>query len=408
MSDSLAYNVLFFIQSIPEAIPSHTTKSATPSTYPTSPNRRHLLDSTRLFPSERDGIIVDAARLWQKSGTEGGSERDDIRVESFIERDLVINPSGDQNNMFDMEAASLVPATSTTMATVSDGAASAEEEEAADRFETVKLMKKIDTDRIPCPRLSGATFGPGVGGLAIFHNGDIRKVWSWWDTKNPSKRSFITNNKFSGISEVLPGAATKSTTKASAFPRSLKELNEMTKAAREAQWGGTEDGASSALAHFEGDSFFEEDSASSSDSGDEQNEDFLNSEAKDSKDLYTQYFGQYQQPTLAVSVYGPPLEQEDAAGGGALPDGTPSDMLAPFVKITLEYDPLVLSRQSVMLAKGWKLGDITVKKSNGKASTLAWQSRSQLQQGKCRKDSFCNSWQAHLTYYIASSGPAQL
>lgn len=293
--------------------------------------------------------------------------------------------------MFDMEASTLLPPTSTPIGTVSERVVSAEEEEkeAADRFEAVELMKKIDTDRIPCPRLCGVTFGPGIGGLAVFHNGDIRKVWSWWENKNPSKRSMFPGMVGHSSINAYSVSIDKRTAKpASAFPRSLKDLHEMTMAAREAQWGGTEDGASTSLEHLEGDSFFEEDSASSSDSGDEQNEDFLSSEAKDSKDLYTQYFGEYQQPTLAVSDYGPALEQEEVVGGGgALQDGTPSDMLAPFVKVTFEYDPLVLNRQSVMLAKGWKLGDITVKRSGGElpSSSLAWQPRSPLQQGKDTK-----------------------
>lgn len=371
--------LLLFMQSIPEAMPSSKTiESNAPSAFPTSPNRRHFLDSTRLFPSEREGVIGDAARLWQKSGFEGSSERD-IRVESF-ERDLVANPSSDQNNTFDIEATSLLPVSPTPIGTASDSAASVEAEvqEAADRFETVELMRKIDTDRIPCPRLCGVTFGPGIGGLAVFHNGDVRKVWTWWDTQNPSKRSTSTTNHFSGSGEVHQSTSATE----SAFPRSLKDLQEMTRAAREAQWGGTDDGASSALAHLESDTFFEDDSASSSDSGDEQNEDFLNSETRDSKDLYTQYFGEYQQPTLAFSDNIPAPEQEDMIGGGALPDGTPSDMLAPFVKITFQYDPLVLNRQSVMLAKGWKLGCITVKTSGTEPSVLAWQSSSQLQQGK--------------------------
>jgi hypothetical protein len=32
--------------------------------------------------------------------------------------------------------------------------------------DAASLMERIDTDRIPCPRLCGATFGCGVGGLA--------------------------------------------------------------------------------------------------------------------------------------------------------------------------------------------------------------------------------------------------
>lgn len=339
-------------------------------------------------------MIGDAARLWHKSGFEGSLERD-IRVES-IDRDLANNSSNDY--LFDMEAASLLPASS-TIGPGSDGPVSVEdkEKEAADRLETVELMKKIDTDRIPCPRLCGVTFGPGVGGLAVFHNGDIRKVWSWWESKNPTKRSTsypgIIRQSLSRDFDFSPSADVHEdmveTTKTnsvstSAFPRSLKDLHVMTTAAREAQWGGTEDEASSALAHLEGDSFFEDDSASSSDSGDEQNEDFLNnSEGKDSKDLYTQYFGEYQQPHIALPEDELAMEQE----GAGLQDGTASDMLAPYVKVTFEYDPLVLNRQSVMLAKAWKLGDITINKGCGELPSSSGKSQvgAHLQQGKDRR-----------------------
>jgi hypothetical protein len=299
-------------------------------------------------------------------------------------------------NVFDVEASSLLPASASTDGAVGDGTASAAEQEdnaEAIKYETVELMKKIDTDRIPCPRLCGVTFGPGIGGLSVFHNGDIRKVWSWWENKNNAKRSrfsgtvghaAVNSNSNNDRDEDNPAMIMRM---GCAFPRSLKDLHEMTAAARDAQWGGTEDGASSAIAHLEGDSFFEEESASSSDSGDENNEDFLSSEAKDSKDLYTQYFGEYKQPTLSLFEEGAKLEKEDQVGDGGLQDGTPSDVLAPFVKITFEYDPLVLNRHSVILARDWKLGDISAKKRSGDSQSysLDWPLRHNSQQGKTRK-----------------------
>jgi hypothetical protein len=382
---------LFRFQAIPEAIPSQTTESNASIALPVSPNRIHFPDSSRLFPSEGEGITGDAARLWQKSAFEGSSDRD-FRVETS-DRDLVTNSFID-HNVFDVEASTLLPASAIIVGAVSDGAASAAEEEEkaeASRFETVELMKKIDTDRIPCPRLCGVTFGPGIGGLSVFHNGDIRKVWSWWENKNSAKRfpgtlGHATVN-INSINDRDQGNPTVAVKMGSAFPRSLKDLHEMTAAARDAQWGGTEDGASSAIAHLEADTFFEDDSASSSDSGDEHNDDFINSETKDSKDLYTQYFGEYHQPTLSLFEEGAKVENEDEVVEGALQDGTPSDVLAPFVKITFEYDPLVLNRQSVFLARGWKLGDITAKKKSGESSssTLGWPLRHHSQQGKTPK-----------------------
>ena len=42
------------------------------------------------------------------------------------------------------------------------------------------VMENIETERVPCPRLCGASFSPGNGGLAIFHNGDVKKMWHWY------------------------------------------------------------------------------------------------------------------------------------------------------------------------------------------------------------------------------------
>ncbi|GAX11681.1 hypothetical protein FisN_7Lh049 [Fistulifera solaris] len=373
---------------IPEAIP-FPKKESNISVLPVSPNRRQFPDSSRLFPPEGEGISGDAARLWQRTAFEGSLDRD-FRVETG-ERDLATNQAID-HNVFDVEASSLLPASAITVGTVGEGTASAakgEEKAEAIRFEMVELMKKIDTDRIPCPRMCGVTFGPGIGGLSVFHNGDIRKVWSWWENKKSATCSGVsgtvghaTVNNIS-INDRDEENLTMTIKMGSAFPRSLMDLHEMTAAARDAQWGGTEDGASSTIAHLEGVSFFEDDSASSSDSGDENNDDFISNEAKDSKDLYTQYFGDYQQPTLSLFEEGVKLEKEDDVVDGALQDRTPSDVLAPFVKITFEYDPLVLNRQSVVLARDWQLGYISAEKKSGdsQSPSLGWPLRHHSQQG---------------------------
>ena len=49
---------------------------------------------------------------------------------------------------------------------VSSAAVDESAQVSADVLETVAMMANIETSRIPCPRLCGATFGPGVGGLA--------------------------------------------------------------------------------------------------------------------------------------------------------------------------------------------------------------------------------------------------
>lgn len=53
-------------------------------------------------------------------------------------------------------------------ATIISAIGSTEENDQAenDAREAAALMARIETDRMPCPRLCGATFSPGVGGLA--------------------------------------------------------------------------------------------------------------------------------------------------------------------------------------------------------------------------------------------------
>ena len=49
-----------------------------------------------------------------------------------------------------------------------------------DTMDTTTIMENIETERVPCPRLCGATFGMGAGGLVVFHNGEVKKMWNWY------------------------------------------------------------------------------------------------------------------------------------------------------------------------------------------------------------------------------------
>lgn len=279
--------------------------------------------------------------------------------------------------------AAILPGTTTVSASdfISSNAAAQSsandgDERSIARAESISLMKTIDTNRIPCPRLCGASFGPGVGGFAVIHNGHVRKVWKWWDTNHPTRFSTVpgligeaapSNMRLTPTMEALSASNSmemepRRVLPGRECPRTLKDLTDMIAAARAAQWGEQAASEASSIAggtQAHADNFFEDDSDASSDSA----EDFLSgSEGKEAKDIYTQYFGASQDITQLLGVT--PLVCEDATNVDPMEartqDGTPSDMLSPLVRVFFDYDALALNRQSVALARGWKIGDIDV------------------------------------------------
>jgi hypothetical protein len=81
--------------------------------------------------------------------------------------------SGLQIGVADMSSGNVV--TAAGMGALEEG-----DQVAVDARDATSMMENIETERVPCPRLCGATFGSGNGGLAIFHNGDVKKMWSWY------------------------------------------------------------------------------------------------------------------------------------------------------------------------------------------------------------------------------------
>lgn len=152
-------------------------------------------------------------------------------------------------------------------------------------------------------------------------------------------------------------------------PRTLKDLVNMTRAAKEAQWGEhDESDASSTGFPALGSNFFEDDSDVSSDSADERSGEVAEvSESKrKQKDLYGNYFDAHQRPVaqssdISLGTSEPTSKGDETVEGVFTPAvGPASDMLTPMVKVSHEYDRLALNNQSPDLATGWKLGDLTV------------------------------------------------
>jgi hypothetical protein len=145
----------------------------------------------------------------------------------------------------------------------------------------------------------------------------------------------------------------------------LKDLIEMTAAAKDAQWGERDESeASSAGFRALGDNFFEDDdsdASSASAEGQAAEELADGSEQKNQKRMYDDYFGGHRRPVAQPSSVSqassdhldkPGTEEESPAPGPA------SDLLAPIVHVSHEFVRLALNNQSVELAEGLKLGDL--------------------------------------------------
>ena len=337
--------------------------------------------------------MSDAARVWKRPGFDT-LERKDKRFEVEQHESQGIQSTTENTALpFDMDSpvfakapARLGVSTVTgineylpSSANVGSGVQVVDDvdQRGAERAEAVALMNSIETDRIPCPPLSGASFG--VGGLVLFHNGDVKKVWSWWKKNHPARLSIVPGlvgeappkgssgsihgSEYSTSQLEGPDSVDKPAQRR--YPRTLRDLLDMTESAREAQWGDQDDSdVSSGGFQALGGNFFEEDSDASSDSGEEQPDDLA--DAKDSADMYTHYFGVSRRPLATARILSDASTSNDndanaATGENALQEnivGISSDIISPVVKVLNGLNDLVLNRQSATLARGWRLGDI--------------------------------------------------
>jgi hypothetical protein len=236
------------------------------------------------------------------------------------------------------------------------------------------MMENIETDRIPCPRLCGATFGIGNGALVIFHNGEVKKMWNWFQKMDMIRLSSVPGGPVDAATASDPKMLNSKTAEAdektqilpSFGPRSLKELTDMMTTAKEAQWGevadvsATPDDAMSVL-----EKFFEDESldSNSDDSGDDDDdndeEDTLEQPSDDNDEIYNRYFGNRQwrsNPIRSSMLADGKGDLSVTAQHHRHSFGPSSDMLSPVVKVTLS-NPDVLNGQSVDFAEQWKLGN---------------------------------------------------
>ena len=265
----------------------------------------------------------------------------------------------------------------------------ANEDEAIDiTLQSSEVMDRINKERVPCPRLCGGSFSSGIGGIVCFQNGEVRKMWSWYEQSDPKRR--IQASGYKGrrsSSEFISSPDLTSKDKAnredttSVFltntseqdgppsrqecPRTFQDLEDMTQHARMAQWRSDESSGGESSVDDQSDESVDESASDDDDGGDTE---------ISRKRMYERYFGSSQVKKSAspprqdskentegiVSPRSPsrqktnvkfPVSAAEAAFVG------PSSDLVPIVYIAHKHDALVLNGQCTELALGWLLGD---------------------------------------------------
>lgn len=391
---------------IPEALP--TTKDSEKQKTDSSPKRslnrgnikRTVFTSSnsqaRVFTETKEGhSLIDVASIWSVSANATAdpvmSRGDDKKIErsrsSSPLKVVVTTEDTLQNNgrrqeggfvPFDMDVPVSVAYNSVTAGDLNgiqlgmteinplSAIINSTEEGIENILSTTSIMKHKDTERVPCPRLCGAVFGSGSGRLTIFRNGEVKKMWNWYQRTDSIRLSsipggqvdvasdpqtLITNTKIS----IDSGKRYQSTS--SSGPRTLKELLDMVSAAKEAQWGEANDGSGAGDAMSVVDNFFEDDSleSNSDDSGnDNDNEDEDEDLMEDTDEIYKRYFGRRTWKGLSEIRTSLAQAQSIESTRSMLHRSIApsSDMLQPVVTVNV----VVQENQSILLAKGWKLG----------------------------------------------------
>jgi hypothetical protein len=186
-------------------------------------------------------------------------------------------------------------------------------------------------------------------------------MWEWYEKRDPSRTASVPGligepsiqDLFLQTGKQIDSDTENATSgiRTSSSPRTLNDLLSMTISAKEAQWGQQdESGALSTEFPVFGSDFFDDDSNASSDSGADHFEDSIE---KIDYDTQTKY-----KSMLSASE-----TIENAKRAFPLNSDVASEMLTPSVKVTKEYIKISLNNQCVELAKGWKLGDFDIARS---------------------------------------------
>ena len=314
----------------------------------------------RIIPEERD--LGDVAKAWmprehhQNHSVPASTTTHGVL--STSDPDTLLGTHSALPFDMDVPVAYSIPSSDAALRlseTTGPGATTSGDESTADPTTQPAHRVTVDTRRIPCPRLCGASFGPD-GGLAVFGNGEVQRMWRWYSSSLSSSSSMRPDSDFTGRRAMAPGEKRGL--------RTMQDLQSMMKAAKDAQWGEhhSEADASSVTSQQLGFGFFEDGDSEESSVADEESVDDLAEtmiEADDkTKGLYETYYGDFRRPlTRSSSTDSRLVRPTSSSDGGDSMGGPSSDMLAPVVKVTSAFAKSAMHRQSRKLAAEWQLGD---------------------------------------------------
>jgi hypothetical protein len=345
---------LFCHQAVPEAVPKQIYDFGE-SRSQRNERRRSLFGAAqqpRIYPVDNEISFSDAARAWTDPNADHG-------LQPPLDRDTfspIPDPfQFDVNPAFSADSIASVgirPVGGQELMP-SSGIASCENMKGADgrALRNASSEGSIDAARIPAPRVCGAAFGPGVGGLSIFHNGDMKQMWSWYDRNVVDRRSSVPHLVGAGSGINVEAIATPP---GRDFPRTLQDLIGMTTAAKQAQWGENDESDDSSVSfRADVDNFFEDDSDASSEGVGMEG-------AKAGRGRYDSYFSESQRLLSTGDATSEPSETSLAHRKSTANRAfvASSDVLSPEVRVSFAFDNLSLNNQSVYLARNLKLGEL--------------------------------------------------
>jgi hypothetical protein len=269
---------------IPEALP--TTQRSESQRRDTSPqrslNRGNIIrtafassnNQARVFPETKEGnSLVDVASMWGASANttadlvmsrgddkniKQSSSSSPLKVAVTTEDALRNNGRRQEGGFmpFDMDVPVPVAYNSVTAGNLNgiqlgitemtplSAIRNSTEDGIESKLNSTSIIENIDTERVPCPRLCGAVFGSGNGCLTIFRNGEVKKMWNWYQRTDTIRLSSIPGGQVDVASSSNPQTLITDTKisidsgkryqmASSSGPRTLKELVDMVSAAKE-------------------------------------------------------------------------------------------------------------------------------------------------------------------------------
>ena len=251
-----------------------------------------ISSQTRIYPEDKEGSsLVDAAAgFWGTKSTQTGAEStflrgDDGRPPSDqhggspqkaqSSEDPLVPPnrrgiegglmpfdmdvpvaygSVTSGNLTNLQIGITDIASGNVVSSTGIGAVEENDPVSVDVRDSTFIMENIETERVPCPRLCGASFGFGNGGLVVFHNGEVKKMWGWYKrtdtirlsnlpggkgetTTDPESLRMVHNTSGTRanhpLSTQVEGSAKPKKADENSGPRTLKELVHMMTTAKE-------------------------------------------------------------------------------------------------------------------------------------------------------------------------------